>query len=130
MTFQKYFQNRHRNFPVVSCCLNLRLKSYLSLSLNSQRLTFGNLLSQILWPRIETLGAGGVQQLGLERHHQGLNRGQFASMEKKLVCKCSFKGPPKEKEGVFSISFPSSDFSEICLIFARCQIITFLVNHK
>lgn len=51
-------------------------------------------------------------------------------MERKVVCKHDFMGPPSEKEGVFSISFPSSKSSEICLIFARCQIITLPVDQE
>lgn len=76
-------------------------------------------------------GSGGWVSSRLRwRDITALNHGQFTSVERKVVCKRYFMGPPREKEGVFSISFPSSKFSEMCLIFARCQIITLLVNHK
>ena len=128
--FKKYFQNWHWNFLVVSCCLSIRLRSYLSLSRNSQRLTSGNPWRRILWPVLTRLLAGWGSNSQRWRDIRALNHGQFTSMGRKEVCKRYFMGPPREKEGVFSISFPSSKFSEICLIFARCQTITLLVSRK
>ena len=129
--FRKHFQNWRWNFLVASCCLNIRLRSYLSLSLNSQRFTSGNRLNRCFGQCLRASGTGG-RRPGSQRwrHIRALNHRQLTSMEREVVCKHYFMGPPSEKEGVFSISFPNSQFSEICLIFARCQIITFLVNHE
>lgn len=86
----------------------------------------------ILWPVLTRLWEEIGRRSSSQRWRDitALNHGLFTSVERKVVCKCYFMGPPSEKGGVFSISFPSSKFSEICLIFARCQIITLLVNHR
>lgn len=68
--FRKHFQNWRWNFLVASCYLNIRLRSYLSLSLNSQRFTSGNLLSRFFGQcfRGSRRGREEVRQSEMERH--------------------------------------------------------------
>lgn len=105
--FKKYFQNWHWNFLVVSCCLSIRLRNYLSLSRNSQRFTSGNLLRRILWPVLTRLLAGRGSNNQRWRDITALNPGQFTSMERKEVCKRTSWDLLGKKRVLFPSHFPA-----------------------
>lgn len=128
--FKKYFRIDTANFLVVSCCLSIRLKLFISFYVTPRGSLLGTLGERILWPVPTRLLAGwGPTVRDGETSEPWIMGSSLLWGEKRFANVTSWDLLGK-KRGVFSISFPSSKFSEICLIFARCQTITLLVSRK